>query len=995
MADLVTTDVFKFLAVRPPQRVSDQETHRTIIRDPRATDPVGAPTLASLTSLARPQAAIASLARDLARPEAALARWREIDLSPLAPLVDAYRAVVLRYEKLRAADAPPDARGVLREAGAVHALGDPRILRLAWDALYVADSTGADAGPRLEGPMAALRVLHFAELLDEQTHPTRAAALDALLATPAIPQAFYEARVAPPSPPPAVGKTTVPPPVTDPEISVRSTQLRALAQEIAATERMLGLVTSAPALAAPAMQASPTTKEGGEYHSEFRLQSGPTLRAALTSQLSRDEASLLDRLHVTEAAPVAIAAQTLQAHRSKLSGKAFALADDQEFQGYMRDLSAPDSVMGSTSLLITGDYTSKFDTPKYALADTDNELAPDVDVSGRIVPLGIGDLKVVKQTLLAYVPGEVAHIENVLKGESKERKHRKLDRTETTLFTSEEETKETERDTQSTDRFELKRETEQTIKEDMSVKAGLTVTASYGPVVATATGDFAYSTSKQDSQKSSSNFARELVDRSVSKVQTKTKTERTTKTLNEVEEINTHGVNNTDGTDHVVGIYRWVDKRYRAQIYNYGIRLLLEFIVPEPAAFYRMAQSHPRPPKVNAIPPEPFESTPGVRLTVADITEGNYTLYASRYNAAGITLPPPITVFAGMTLVKEGLDLGKSIGMGKDFVIPEDYTLWFYSAAVSIIWGGGPRFTLLVGGDQHTILDSAGLGGGLQMTSEVKGGAVGAAGFSGFVPVSVAAYDVTAFTVNVQGVCLGTAAIEKWRGQTFDKIYAAYQALQTAYDQKVAQADAAQGIAIQGQNPATNRVVEKTELKKLCITMMTGQHFNQFNAMTDPPDKPKTYPEVDVYEALDEGRIEQFFEQAFEWEQMTYLYYPYFWGRKKHWVEVTRLSDPDPLFAQFLAAGAARVVVPVPIAYAAAVQFMLREPGTDLRKKVWRGGDRPTIDDKDGLYVSITDELRNQTDDLAGATPEDEPWEFTLPTTLVWLQPDATLPKFE
>jgi hypothetical protein len=43
----------------------------------------------------------------------------------------------------------------------------------------------------LETPMVALRVLHFAELLNEEEHPTSAAALDALRATPAIPTAFH------------------------------------------------------------------------------------------------------------------------------------------------------------------------------------------------------------------------------------------------------------------------------------------------------------------------------------------------------------------------------------------------------------------------------------------------------------------------------------------------------------------------------------------------------------------------------------------------------------------------------------------------------------------------------------------------------------------------------------------------------------------------------------------------------------------------------------
>ena len=44
---------------------------------------------------------------------------------------------------------------------------------------------------------------------------------------------------------------------------------------------------------------------------------------------------------------------------------------------------------------------------------------------------------------------------------------------------------------------------------------------------------------------------------------------------------------------------------------------------------------------------------------------------------------------------------------------------------------------------------------------------------------------------------------------------------------------------------------------------------------------------------------------------MVYLFYPYFWGKKDDWVTVAQLTDDDPLFGQFLRAGAARVQVPV------------------------------------------------------------------------------------
>jgi hypothetical protein len=63
-----------------------------------------------------------------------------------------------------------------------------------------------------------------------------------------------------------------------------------------------------------------------------------------------------------------------------------------------------------------------------------------------------------------------------------------------------------------------------------------------------------------------------------------------------------------------------------------------------------------------------------------------------------------------------------------------------------------------------------------------------------------------------------------------------------------------------------------------------------------------------------------------------------------------------------------------------------------LKDKIWSGGGTPTIDN--ALYRSIAQEVKDQTDDLAGATPEGDPWEFTVPTTLVWLQKGPELPTY-
>ena len=94
----------------------------------------------------------------------------------------------------------------------------------------------------------------------------------------------------------------------------------------------------------------------------------------------------------------------------------------------------------------------------------------------------IGDLMVVEQRLLRYDRGEVAHIENVMQTESRERKHRRLRRTEEMTFFAKETSEESERDLQSTERFELQQESERTIQDDAQFKAGVTVSGGFGPV---------------------------------------------------------------------------------------------------------------------------------------------------------------------------------------------------------------------------------------------------------------------------------------------------------------------------------------------------------------------------------------------------------------------------------------------------------------------------------------------------------------------------------
>lgn len=577
-----------------------------------------------------------------------------------------------------------------------------------------------------------------------------------------------------------------------------------------------------------------------------------------------------------------------------------------------------------------------------------------------IRPLGIGDLKVVKQTLQRYVAGEVAHVENVLDGESKERTHRRLDRTEQTFTIETETVEETERDNQTTDRFELKKESERTIQEDMSIDAGITVSASYGPVELGAYANFAYSQSSSETTKNSQNFARDVVDRSLTKIQKRTREERVTKTIKEIEESNVHGINNAPaGNGHVTGIYRWLDKHYEAQVYNYGRRMMFEFVIPEPAAYYYYSQENDPTNKINAQKPRDL-----ALLSHKDVQSWNFGAYVRAYNVQGITPPPPQWRVVPITFDQNSMaDDATSSKSSKELIVPDGYVARSWGYNWSAWQGSSPYLQIVVG------LESA------------DGSTFDLDGEEGVVPVSLITHDVRAYAANIEVFCERTArAFEVWQIQTFEKIVAAYEAARTAYEDKVKAAEVARGVVIEGRNPGINLQIIRNELKKQSITLLTGEDYTTFNSVSGVP------PIMDLREAAEESTFIQFFEQAFEWEQLTYLFYPYFWARTTTWNKRLGFNDPDPQFNQFLQSGAARVVVPVHPAYNEAIVHFV-ETG-----ELWNGGSPPHIDDP--LFVSIVEELKAQTDDLDGAVPEGEPWRVVVPTTLVYLQADATLPDF-
>lgn len=602
---------------------------------------------------------------------------------------------------------------------------------------------------------------------------------------------------------------------------------------------------------------------------------------------------------------------------------------------------------------------------KFTHCELLHQLAKEQPEKTYVQILGMGYANIIKQSLLRYEADEVAHIENILAGEKKEKTHRNLKIKEETFSTESEKTEETETDTKSTDRFELSKEVNKLTTSASQFEAGLNVSGGYGPVSFSANVGFASQNSSSEASSTAVKNAKELTERAINRIQERVLEKRSVTTINEVEVTNVHGVDNTGSTEHISGFYYWVDKVYENQIINIGKRLMLEFMVPEPAAYFIYNKAFSKKEGVTLTKPIHPAEYDGIFDTPLkshkDITRSNYNLWAALYNLQDISSPPLdyITVSKAYSL---DYTPGGKLWHNKDYndlEVKEGYEAHTAFLQIAMSNGSGRYIHGFIGRKYFSISSTAALA------------PIPLDGETDLVPFSHRGH-CPEYSINVEILCkLSDKGFENWQIQTYNSIINAYNTLKAEYDFQVSSLES--NVAISGQNPLLNRKTEQTELKKWGLELLTLQRFNGFNAMKRAKNG---HPEIDFNEALNESKFVKFFEQSIEWHNMTYLFYPYFWSPKQRWTITQQLSDTDSKFTDFLQAGYARVVVPVHPKFTEAILHYLNTG------EIWAGEELPAIDDE--LYLSIIDEIQEAENNNDGEAVGD-PWETRIPTNMVML----------
>ena len=588
-------------------------------------------------------------------------------------------------------------------------------------------------------------------------------------------------------------------------------------------------------------------------------------------------------------------------------------------------------------------------------------------------PVGKGNLHVVRQELVGYQPGDISHIENVCEGELKRRSTRREEFSETILAEETITTQAEERDLQSTDRSELASETQKEFGSSTSHER--MVASDYGRLV--------------ESKKT--NFARDVVSKSVESLTQEVRRQRVQRERRSFVERVQHVVDNSKGTEKIRGIYQWVDKRYSLRLLDYGKRWMYDVVVPEPSAFLIEALK-------NAVQPERFQLTKPLKPKNPDpeveedlmpdhLDIGNYDWFATQYGVTGSVTPPPEIYRRTVAHVVPLVDVSRSVVGAFTLNVPEGYratNAYVQMAGTVIKEGVKPEWVLAVsiGLSTATVLAEHHW---LNMNDE-----------TGDIPVGYCfnnEANIVSSSFAVALLCWRTDdAYAQWQLKTHAAIVSGYKRQLADYEDRLSRYVAAvrTQLASAGNlagNFAHDPTLIREELKRAFIFLLLGEHPATW-VFTPVPSIHVLPPWVtlpDPVEVKEWGAVVAFFERAFEWENLMYTFYPYYWGDQQRWWERLLTQDADPQFEAFLKAGAARIVVPVRPGFAKALAHY-HETGD-----VWMGEEIPDMFGDN--YVSIIDEIK-AANFAAGSEVCLEQWEVTLPTTLVMLKDDATLPTW-
>lgn len=498
--------------------------------------------------------------------------------------------------------------------------------------------------------------------------------------------------------------------------------------------------------------------------------------------------------------------------------------------------------------------------------------------------LGVADYLKVVQSVHAYVPGEVSNIENVMASELRHKSSVARDYSEITDTTSKSQETEKLSGTTKTSRTDMQTE----VAKELDKQQGITAYAhfSYNPGYKLDIGaDYANNSVQHDSTRQAMMKSQEITERAMERVLTKISEERVQKIIKEYTETNVHEFDNrgkvtkTDNPDavqpkHITGVYRWIDMKYKNQIYNYGKRTMFEFMVPEPSRLHRLALTVAKAQVLTApvdprTAPERAWTMPSPKSATVEQLQHWAQIYGVQLDAFPASTKQVIHSPASVPQTNDDFGIDYS-----QITIPDNYAAKnaSFSCRSSRNRGGGwsgARYSEVFCSNLKGDMIGKSEYGDINFDQSVSG-----LNLTGILSFQVKGHNVKNYSIKVTVNCeLSDEFINKWKTESFNAIIKAYEAAYQKFLEEQARLDAEQKEkeeAAKERQGNYYRYMEHDTLKHNCIAYLLQDYLTTLGqVMTNGAEDTTRMDNFQVYlnDSLDQyAALAKFMEHAFEWE---------------------------------------------------------------------------------------------------------------------------------
>ncbi|WKD86621.1 hypothetical protein KCTC32516_01997 [Polaribacter huanghezhanensis] len=537
----------------------------------------------------------------------------------------------------------------------------------------------------------------------------------------------------------------------------------------------------------------------------------------------------------------------------------------------------------------------------------------------------IAELFVVRDEVCKYELGDISYIKNIVKGETQERVHRNLEKEINYTETIDETKKFEEKFLEVTDKSSISKTIEDIIKDETKVHAGANYASGKkdGPGYFVE-GSFDFKRNRDRTNKIVQDKSKDIIERMTSRLEQNVKTTTQLTLHKETEITNTSTLIGT--TEDVSRQFYFVNQTRKAQVYSHGMRSMLDFYIPEPSELLkRLVEKqfkHKQPKK------------PCINIDEIGTTKDDWLDYVQCYGFSELEQPKeqPKGYWHNIPTYKKDPN-DKHWSETDNIQIPEGYT-------ATKIEMDTPKLTPRFGATHHRLRITF-AGGMIQKSEGIKNqddyfDPSDTCSARGSATLTLIGLALNKFEVSVR-VWFEPDSIDNfsWQLEVHKLLMDKYQTELDEYNRALAEFKK-QKENYFNKNPFILSEMMKMQLKQAAISYITCQFFDDNDALKGKV-KDCGFPQMDLPETKKEGEFVRFFEQAFEWQFMNYMLYPYFWGRKCSWEDKLKEEADNYLFTRFLQAGFARITISVRPGFEEMVNCYLQT------KQLWCGEEAPIL----------------------------------------------------